>query len=101
MEASKRLSATVSHSLKFEVLPPTKQLHLKFGSHQLKATSCCYDIIVVVAYYPIVLAHTSERVFKFCLPCMPCGRLACEMDGEYETLKIEGFDVAGGKRAWD
>lgn len=42
-----------------------------------------------------MLAPTSERVFKLCLPCMTCGRLACQRDVEYEALKVDGVDVGG------
>lgn len=43
--ASKRPSATVSHSPKFEVPPRPKEPRIKFGSHHVKLTSCCYDTL--------------------------------------------------------
>lgn len=42
-----------------------------------------------------MLAQTSERVFKLSLPCMTCGRLACQTDAKYEALKADGVDVGG------
>lgn len=59
--ASRRLSATVSYSLKYEVPSLQKKQHPKFGSHHLKLTPCCSNIHFFVAYYQIVLAHISER----------------------------------------
>lgn len=29
---------------------------------------------------------------------MPCGELACQAEGVYATLRMDGFDVGGGKR---
>lgn len=60
--ASKRISAPVSHPPKFEVPPRPKQPHLKFGSHHVKVTSCCYDII---SFWHIIKLcwHTLQREY--------------------------------------
>lgn len=44
-----------------------------------------------------MLVCISERVFKFCVPFMPCGSLVYQTDEVYETLKIDEFYLGGRK----